>query len=64
MLLQGGPSPNPDQVAGVLLQGESLHANHALIFGTLQDGRAHEARPRNPDRNRDPDRDPIPSPNL
>ena len=31
-------------VAGVLLQGETLHANHAVVFGTLQDGRAHEAR--------------------
>ena len=24
-------------VAGVLLQGETLHANHAVVFGTLQD---------------------------
>ena len=31
-------------VAGVLLQGETLHANHALVYGTLADGRAHEAR--------------------
>ena len=31
-------------VAGVLLQGETLHANHALVYGTLQDGRRHEAQ--------------------
>ena len=35
-------------VAGVLLQGETLHANHALVYGTLADGRAHEARLRPP----------------
>ena len=31
-------------VAGVLIRGESLQANHALVYGTLSDGRRHEAR--------------------
>jgi len=31
-------------VAGVILQGESLHVNHAVVFGTLHDGRDFQGR--------------------
>lgn len=31
-------------VAGLLLQGDSLHSTHSVVYGTLRDGRKHEAR--------------------